>query len=134
VAATDYTDKIRCSIDVVGISNLVSFLEHTEAYRRDLRRAEYGDERDARMRAYLDRIAPMNKVHKVTKPMFIVAGRNDPRVPATESDQIARALQDRGVPRWYLVANDEGHGFVKRRNLDFQFYATVHFIETCLLN
>jgi dipeptidyl aminopeptidase/acylaminoacyl peptidase len=134
VAATEYTDKIRCSIDVVGISNLVSFLEHTEAYRRDLRRAEYGDERDARMRAYLDGIAPLNKVQKVTKPMFIVAGRNDPRVPVSESDQIARALKANRVPRWYLVANDEGHGFARRRNLDFQFYATVHFIETCLLD
>ena len=134
VAATHYSDKIRCSIDVVGISNLVTFLEHTESYRRDLRRAEYGDERDPKMRAYQDSVAPMNRVKAVTKPMFIVAGKNDPRVPISESDQIAAAVKANGVPRWYLIGNDEGHGFAKRKNLDFQFYATVHFIQTYLLN
>jgi dipeptidyl aminopeptidase/acylaminoacyl peptidase len=134
VAATHYSDKIRCSIDVVGISNLVTFLEHTESYRRDLRRAEYGDERDVKMRAYQESVAPMNRVKSVTKPMFIVAGKNDPRVPISESDQIAAAVKANGVPRWYLIGNDEGHGFAKRKNLDFQFYATVHFIQTYLLN
>ena len=134
VAATHYSDKIRASIDVVGISNLVTFLEHTESYRRDLRRAEYGDERDPKMRAYQERVAPMNRVKSVTRPMFIVAGKNDPRVPISESDQIAAAVKAKGVPRWYLVGNDEGHGFAKRKNQDFQFYATVHFIQTYLLN
>jgi dipeptidyl aminopeptidase/acylaminoacyl peptidase len=134
VAATHYSDKIRCSIDVVGISNLVTFLEHTESYRQDLRRAEYGDERDVKMRAYQESVAPMNRVKSVTKPMFIVAGKNDPRVPISESDQIAAAVKANGVPRWYLIGNDEGHGFAKRKNLDFQFYATVHFIQTYLLN
>jgi dipeptidyl aminopeptidase/acylaminoacyl peptidase len=134
VAATHYSDKIRCSIDVVGISNLVTFLEHTESYRRDLRRAEYGDERDQKMRAYQESVAPMNRVKSVSKPMFIVAGKNDPRVPISESDQIAAAVKANGVPRWYLTANDEGHGFAKRKNIDFQFYATVHFIQTYLLN
>lgn len=134
VAATHYNDKIRCSIDVVGISNLVTFLENTESYRRDLRRAEYGDERDQKMRAYQESVAPMNRVKNITKPMFIVAGKNDPRVRISESDQIAATVKGNGVPRWYLIGNDEGHGFAKRRNIDFQFYATVHFIQTYLLN
>jgi dipeptidyl aminopeptidase/acylaminoacyl peptidase len=134
VAATHYSDKIRCSIDVVGISSLVTFLEHTESYRRDLRRAEYGDERDPKMRAYQESVAPMNRVKNLTKPILIVAGKNDPRVPISESDQIAAAVKANGVPRWYLVGKDEGHGFAKRRNLDFQFYTTVQFIQSYLLN
>ena len=134
VAATHYNDRIRCSIDVVGMSNLVTALERTEPYRRDLRRAEYGDERDGKMRAYLDSIAPLNRVKNVTKPMFIVAGKNDPRVNIAESDQIAAALKANGAARWYLVGNDEGHGFARRQNQDYQFYATVHFIQTYLLN
>ena len=132
--STHYADRIAGAIDVVGISHFVTFLNNTESYRRDLRRVEYGDERDPAMRAFQERIAPMNLLEKVTRPMFIVAGRNDPRVPISESDQIADALKTRDVPRWYLVANDEGHGFVKRRNVDFQFYATVHFIQTFLLD
>jgi dipeptidyl aminopeptidase/acylaminoacyl peptidase len=128
-----YADRIRCSLDVVGISNFVTFLEHTEAYRRDLRRVEYGDERDPAMREFLLRISPLNNVDKVTKPLFIVAGQNDPRVPVGEGQQMADALRRRGQAVWYLVAKDEGHGFAKKPNADFEFYATVKFIEDYLL-
>jgi len=128
-----YSDRIRCSIDVVGMSNLVTFLEHTEAYRRDLRRVEYGDERDPKMREFLERIAPMNNVAKIKKPMFVVAGKNDPRVPVTESEQIVAALKEQKTPVWYLVARDEGHGFQKKPNQDFQFYSSILFLEDNLL-
>jgi dipeptidyl aminopeptidase/acylaminoacyl peptidase len=128
-----YSDRIRCSIDVVGMSNLVTFLEHTEAYRRDLRRAEYGDERDPKMREYLERIAPMNNIDKIKKPMLVVAGKNDPRVPVSESEQIVAALKGKGTPVWYLMAKDEGHGFRKKANLDFQFYTSILFLESYLL-
>lgn len=131
--ATRYNDMICCSIDIVGISNLVTFLEHTEAYRRDLRRVEYGDERDARMREFLERIAPMNHVKEITKPMFVVAGANDPRVPKSEADQMVGALKQNGTTVWYLVGKDEGHGFSKKKNQDFQFYTTVQFIQQYLL-
>jgi dipeptidyl aminopeptidase/acylaminoacyl peptidase len=131
--STFYSDRIRCSIDVVGPSNLVTFLEHTEAYRRDLRRVEYGDERDPKMREFLERIAPMNNVEKIKKPMMVVAGKNDPRVPVTESDQIVVALKKQGTPVWYVMAKDEGHGFQKKANADFQFYATVEFLQEYLL-
>jgi len=130
--STFYSGRIRCSVDVVGPSNLVTFLEHTEAYRRDLRRVEYGDERDPRMREFLERIAPMNHVDQIRKPMLVVAGRNDPRVPVSESDQIVAALHRQGTPVWYIMAKDEGHGFQKKANQDYQFYATVEFLTQCL--
>lgn len=131
--STFYSDRIRCSIDVVGPSNLVTLLENTEAYRRDLRRVEYGDERDPKMREFLERIAPMNNVEKIKKPMMVVAGKNDPRVPLSESDQIYAALKKQGTPVWYVMAKDEGHGFHKKANQDFQFYATVEFLQEYLL-
>ncbi len=131
--ATNYSNRISCSVDIVGISNLVTFLEHTEAYRRDLRRVEYGDERDPKMRAYLESIAPMNHVQEIRKPMMVVAGVNDPRVPKSESDQIVKVLEENKTPVWYLAAKDEGHGFQKKKNADFQFYTTVLFMQTFLL-
>jgi dipeptidyl aminopeptidase/acylaminoacyl peptidase len=131
--STFYSPRIRCSVDIVGPSNLVTFLEHTEAYRRDLRRVEYGDERDPKMRAFLEKIAPMNNVEKIKKPMLVVAGKNDPRVPVSESDQIFAALKKQGTPAWYIMATDEGHGFQKKANQDFEFYATVEFFEEYLL-
>jgi len=131
--ATRYSDRVACSVDIVGISNLVTFLEHTEAYRRDLRRVEYGDERDPKMRAYLESIAPMNHVKDISKPMMVVAGVNDPRVPKSESDQIVKELEGNGTPVWYLAAKDEGHGFAKKKNADFQFYTTVLFMQKYLL-
>jgi dipeptidyl aminopeptidase/acylaminoacyl peptidase len=131
--STFYSNRIRCSIDVVGISNLVTFLEHTEAYRRDLRRVEYGDERDPKMREFLEHIAPMNNIEMIKKPMMVVSGKNDPRVPVSESDQITAALKKQGVPVWYLMAKDEGHGYQKKSNQDFQFYASVLFLKQYLL-
>lgn len=131
--STFYSDRIKCSVDVVGMSNLVTFLEHTEGYRRDLRRVEYGDERDPKMREFLERIAPMNNIEKIKKPMMVVAGKNDPRVPVSESDQIVAALKRSGTPVWYITAKDEGHGFQKKANQDYQFYATVEFLEEYLL-
>jgi dipeptidyl aminopeptidase/acylaminoacyl peptidase len=131
--STFYSDRIRCSVDIVGMSNLVTFLEHTEAYRRDLRRVEYGDERDPKMREYLEKIAPMNNIEKIKKPMFVIAGKNDPRVPVSESQQIADALKKQGTPVWLLIARDEGHGYRKKPNQDFQFYATIEFLQEYLL-
>jgi len=131
--STFYSGRIRCSVDVVGMSNLVTFLEHTEAYRRDLRRVEYGDERDPRTREFLEKIAPMNNIEKIKKPMLVVAGKNDPRVPVSESQQIFDALKAQGTPAWFIMAKDEGHGFRKKQNQDYQFYATVAFLQEYLL-
>lgn len=134
VAATRYNSRIRCSLDVVGMSNLVTFLERTGSFRQDLRRAEYGDERDPKVRAFLERIAPLNHVDQITKPLFVVQGANDPRVPRAEAEQMVAAVKKNGTPVWYLLAKDEGHGFTKKRNTDFQFYATVLFMQRYLLN
>lgn len=131
--ATMYEDEIACQLPVVGPTNLVTLLEHTEPYRRDLRRVEYGDERDPKMREYLERIAPMNNSQKINKPTFVVAGQNDPRVPVSESRQMVEKLRGNNVPLWYLEAKDEGHGFSKKKNQDFQFYATIMFVKTYLL-
>jgi dipeptidyl aminopeptidase/acylaminoacyl peptidase len=131
--STFYSDRIKCSVDIVGMSNLVTFLEHTEAYRRDLRRVEYGDERDPKMHEFLEKIAPMNNIEKIQQPMMVVAGKNDPRVPVSESEQIAAALKKQGTPVWFLIGKDEGHGFRKKTNQDFQFYATVEFLQEYLL-
>ncbi|HKE31875.1 MAG TPA: prolyl oligopeptidase family serine peptidase [Candidatus Angelobacter sp.] len=131
--ATFYSDKICCALPVVGITNLVSLLEHTEAYRRDLRRVEYGDERDPKMREYLEKIAPLNNSEKIRKPLFAVVGKNDPRVPWSESRQMLDKLKNSGTTTWFLMANDEGHGYSKKKNQDFQFYATIMFVRTFLL-
>ncbi len=132
--AAFYNDRIRCALPVVGMSNLVTFLEHTEAYRRDLRRAEYGDEREPAMRAYLEKIAPMNHLDAMHKPVFAVVGKNDPRVPWTESRQILDKLNAQGTPTWFMMANDEGHGYAKKKNRDFLFDAEVLFVERYLLD
>ena len=132
-AATRLADKIAAAGSAVGISNFVSFLERTESYRRDLRRAEYGDERDPAMREFLLSISPLTHADKVTKPLLVVQGRNDPRVPWTESEQIVRRLQQRGVPVWYLLADNEGHGFARRENADFALATLVRFLEETVL-
>ena len=124
----------RFELPVVGITNIVSLLEHTEAYRRDLRRVEYGDERDPKMREYLEGIAPVNNWQKIKKPIFAVVGKNDPRVPYSESRQLLERMKDSGVTTWFLMANDEGHGYAKKKNQDFQFYATIMFVRRFLLN
>ena len=132
-SATHFDAKLRASLAVVGISNFVTFLENTEDYRRDLRRAEYGDERDPAMREFLLSISPLNNASKITKPLFVVQGKNDPRVPYTESEQMVATIRKNQGPVWYLLADDEGHGFAKKSNQDFQFYATVEFIRRYLL-
>ena len=131
--ATNYNDRICCSVDIVGPSNLVTFLEHTSGYRQDLRRVEYGDERDPKMREFLEKIAPANNAKNITKPLFVIAGANDPRVPASESSQMVQVVRQNGTPVWWLLGKDEGHGFAKKKNRDYEFYATVMFVKEYLL-
>jgi len=131
--ATHYADRISGAISVVGISNFVTFLERTESYRRDLRRVEYGDERDPEMRAFLESISPLAHVERIAKPLFVAQGRNDPRVPYTEAEQIVASLKKRGTPAWFMMAGDEGHGFVKKPNADYYFCASVEFARRILL-
>ncbi len=131
--AVEYNERIACSLDVVGISHFGTFLKNTESYRRDLRRVEYGDEREPEMAAFFERMAPLNNSGKISKPLFVVQGGNDPRVPLSEADQIVAKVKANKSPVWYLMATDEGHGFRKKNNADYQFYATVLFVERYLL-
>jgi dipeptidyl aminopeptidase/acylaminoacyl peptidase len=130
---THYNDQVRAAIDVVGISNFLTFLQNTSGYRRDLRRVEYGDERDAKMHDFLQQISPMTSASKISKPLFVIAGFNDPRVPWTEGEQMVKTVRANGGPAWWLMAKDEGHGFAKRGNQDFQFVAMTMFWQQYLL-
>jgi dipeptidyl aminopeptidase/acylaminoacyl peptidase len=132
--STMYADRIAAAIDIVGISSFVTFLERTESYRRDLRRVEYGDERDPQMRQFMESIAPLNNAAKIKKPLFVIQGRNDPRVPYQEADQIVATVKKSGTPVWYMMANDEGHGFGKKANADYLFFTGIDFSKTYLVN
>ncbi len=130
---THFNHRLCCGIDIVGISNFVTFLKNTKSYRRDLRRVEYGDERDPKMRKHLERISPTSNAHKITKPMLIVQGLNDPRVPASEAEQMLKAIRGNGGEAWYLLAKDEGHGFRKKNNRDYFAKAVIIFLQQYLL-
>jgi dipeptidyl aminopeptidase/acylaminoacyl peptidase len=132
-ALTHYSDRIRAGVESVGISNFVTFLQNTSDYRRDLRRVEYGDERDSAMREFLERISPTTNVHKIDVPLLVMQGANDPRVPASEAEQIVKAVRAKGREVWYMLAMDEGHGFDKKGNRDQSEYAKSLFWEEYLL-
>ncbi|GAA4346201.1 S9 family peptidase [Kangiella taiwanensis] len=133
-SAVHYSDRLKAAIDIVGISNFVTFLKNTQDYRRDLRRVEYGDERDPAMNEHLEAISPNNHVEKIKVPMFIVQGENDPRVPVTEATQMVKALRDAGQKVWYMNALNEGHGYRKKENRDVYQQAVVMFFKEHLLD
>jgi len=126
---TFYSDRLVGGVERYGISDFISFMANTEAYRRDNRRAEYGDERDPKMRAVFERIAPLKNVGKITKPMLVMQGANDPRVPQSESDQVVAALRNNGVETWYVLYADEGHGFLKKANNDLRREVETVFLR-----
>jgi dipeptidyl aminopeptidase/acylaminoacyl peptidase len=128
-----YSDRLAGGVDVVGISNFVTFLTNTQGYRRDLRRVEYGDERDPAMRAFLERISPLSSVARMRGPLLVAQGANDPRVPLSESDQMVAALEQRGVEVWYVVGLDEGHGFAKKSNAHYLNAVQFEFLKRFLL-
>ncbi len=132
-AAVQLKDKLTATQCTVAISNFVSFLENTNPYRQDLRRVEYGDERIPEQRAKLAEISPLTRVGEITKPMFVITGANDPRVPKSEADQMVAAIRANGGEAWHLVAADEGHGFAKKANSDYAFLAQLVFWEKYLL-
>jgi len=133
-SAVHYSDRLKAAVDIVGISSFVTFLENTEDYRRDLRRVEYGDERDPQMRAHLEKISPLNNVEKIAVPMLVVQGENDPRVPVTEAEQIVAALREKGETVWYMNALNEGHGYRRKENRDVYQQAVVLFFRRHLLD
>ena len=133
-AATHFADKLRANLCVVAISDFVTFLENTQEYHRDLRRVEYGDERDPAQRQKLKEISPLTRVADIRKPLFVVTGANDPRVPASEADQVVAAVRKGGGTAWHLVATNEGHQWGKKENVDYTFWSSLLFWQTYLLN
>jgi dipeptidyl aminopeptidase/acylaminoacyl peptidase len=129
----NYNERIRCGVDIVGISNFVTFLKNTKEYRQDLRRVEYGDERDPKMAEFLQKISPTTNSDKITKPLFVVQGLNDPRVPASEAEQMVAEIRKNKGDVWYMLAKDEGHGFRKKTNRDHYTAAVILFFEKYLL-
>ncbi|WP_380872865.1 peptidase S9 family protein [Sphingomonas sp. DBB INV C78] len=131
--AIRYGSRLKGANCVVAISNFVTFLENTQSYRRDLRRVEYGDEREFKQRAKLMEISPLSRVNELNLPMMVVTGGNDPRVPASEADQIIKAVRGKGGTAWHLLGQDEGHGFAKKVNQDYQFWTSLIFWQQTLL-
>jgi dipeptidyl aminopeptidase/acylaminoacyl peptidase len=132
-SAIRYGDRFKAADCIVAISNFVTFLENTQDYRRDLRRVEYGDERDPAQRAQLTRISPLTSVDKLKIPLLVVTGSNDPRVPESEANQIVAAVRAKGGTAWHLVGKNEGHGFRKKENRDYQAAVETMFWQTYLL-
>ena len=128
-----FGDRLRCGIDVVGVADFLTFLANTSAYRLDLRRVEYGDEREPKMKEFLAKISPSARATEIKKPLLIVQGKNDPRVPVSVAHSMRDAMKKAGGTVSYLEASDEGHGFAKKPNADFQFLSTVEFLRQNLL-
>ena len=128
-SAVHYSNRLKAAVDIVGISNFVTFLKNTKDYRRDLRRVEYGDERNPDMEVFLQNISPNNNVDQIQVPMFVVQGENDPRVPVTEAKQVVKSLRDNGKKVWYMNALNEGHGYRKKENRDIYQQAVILFLK-----
>jgi dipeptidyl aminopeptidase/acylaminoacyl peptidase len=125
----NFPERIRAGVDIVGIGNFITFLERTQPYRQDLRRAEYGDERDPAMRAHFEKINPSNRVDQIRSALLVAHGKNDPRVPFFEAEQMAAEVRKQGRPVWTVYANNEGHGFQKKDNRDYLNAVMAGFLE-----
>lgn len=131
-AMVEYPDTFQIGIDIVGISNFVTFLENTADWRRRLREVEYGFlERD---REFLESISPSNKIENVKSPILIIQGDNDERVPLSESIQMYEKLKEQNIPTQLLRFEDEGHGVIKRKNVIKQYKIIFEFLKTHLKN
>lgn len=128
-----YGNKVRCGSDYVGITDFVTFLRNTKLYRQANRRMEYGDERYPEMNKFLESISPLNHVSEIHDPVMISAGKSDPRVPVTESEQMLKALKAQNDIVWYIMGENEGHGFHRIFDAQYQFAAEALFFQTYLL-
>jgi dipeptidyl aminopeptidase/acylaminoacyl peptidase len=126
-SAIRYGDRLKAANCIVAISSWPTFLENTQSYRRDLRRVEYGDERDPAQRAKLVEISPLTHAKQLRIPLMVQTGGNDPRVPPSEAEQMVKAVRANSVPAWHLLAQNEGHGYAKKENQDYAFWASLLF-------
>ena len=127
-ALVNYSDRLSGAVVMAGFADFITLLRHTAPYRQNLRRAEYGDERDPEMRAYLRRVSPLTNADRILRPLLVVHGKNDPRVPVSEAEQIVNRLRAKGGQVWYLLAGDEGHGFRKKHNSDAYYGVFAQFL------
>ena len=132
-SAIRYGARLKGAVCARAISNFVSLLENTESYRRDLRRVEYGDERNPGQRAKLMAISPLTHVTELRIPLVVITGANDPRVKPSESTQMVSAVRANGGQVWHILAANEGHGYLKKENQDYQFLTTLVFWQQTLL-
>ena len=132
--AIEYNDRIRCAVEAFGISDMFSYKSTIDSVYKEFFTQEYGDDKEPEILEYFRKISPLKNAKKITKPIFIVQGKNDPRIPYTESEQMVATIKKNGGTVWYLLANNEGHGFSKQENIDYLFYATVEFIKKYLLD
>jgi dipeptidyl aminopeptidase/acylaminoacyl peptidase len=126
-AITLYPDLWAAAIEMYGISNFETNLRNTSGYRRRQREREYGTL--AGDLEFLRSVSPIYKVNRIKAPLLVFQGKNDPRVPYTESEQIVKALRDRNAPVEYTLFDDEGHGFVKLTNRLVVYPKIVDFLE-----
>jgi dipeptidyl aminopeptidase/acylaminoacyl peptidase len=135
-AAIVYSDRIRCTYEAVGMTNLVAFLEETDPSRQAERRPEYGDERDPQTRAFLTSISPMTRASELKKPVGIIHASKDMRIPVGQANEFAKAVRASGTPVWYIEYTDVGHDNFPgtRAYNDFNLYCWVLFVKTYLLN
>ncbi|MGI9345245.1 MAG: S9 family peptidase [Gammaproteobacteria bacterium] len=128
-----YSERIKAGVALAPITDFISYLERTPDYMRDLRRQEYGDERDPQMRAFLARISPRRQVAQIRAPLMVVQGLNDPRISADQTKTLIDELRANGGVAWYLTAANEGHGYSRKDNYDFYQAVLMHFWNTYLL-
>ena len=127
-------DVFCCAVDIVGPSNLVTLLRSIPPYWEPMRRmfaVRVGDV--DKEEEFLKSRSPLFKADRIRIPLLIAQGANDPRVPLSESEQMLKRIRGVGTPVWYLMAKDEGHGFAKKNNRDFQLFASILLLKEYLL-
>jgi dipeptidyl aminopeptidase/acylaminoacyl peptidase len=129
-ALVNYGDRLRGAVDFAGISDFVGLMGTTAPYLQNLQRAEFGDERDVDTRAYLRRISPLTGAEGISRPLLVVHGKNDPRVPMSQSDEFANRLRSHGATVWFLKAMDEGHVFGRQQDLDAYYRTFAEFLTS----
>jgi dipeptidyl aminopeptidase/acylaminoacyl peptidase len=132
-SAAAYPDRFRCAFSGFGVANLATEVEGQDPVTRDIRRYEYGDERDPKTRALLLEMSPVTNASRIRMPIMIAHGKNDTRVPVSQAAEMVEAAKKNGTPVWSIVFNDEGHGFRRKENVDFNFYAWIFFVQEFLL-
>ncbi len=129
-ALANYGDRLRGGVDLGGIGDFVTYAANGPASREAARRAEFGDERDPDTRAFLRRISPLTTADHIGKPVLVVHGRNDARVPITQSEQMVATLRARGVEVWYLEARNEGYNFLRLQDREACLRAFATFLRS----